>query len=136
MRRGSGANRHSQKNNANEGTFHRRLAASFPDQLRAASVQRAKTSASERTRGDCLAASKMRVTAAVNGVGEFEIILSKRFDERGGVDARCGAEGVMTDDRIIRRNHGVRGRGDLLAVFLEAGEILLNKAHEAKIDEH
>src|SRR2546429_6361305 len=60
--RSGGANQHSQKNNANEGAFHRRLASSLPAQLRAASVHRARTSSSERTRGDRLAASKMRVT--------------------------------------------------------------------------
>src|SRR5439155_14672976 len=64
MRRSGGANRHSQKNNANEGAFHRRFTKSCCVQLRAASVQRANTSASERTRGDCFAALRMRVTVA------------------------------------------------------------------------
>src|SRR6266481_3485153 len=64
MRRGGGANRHTEKNNANEGAFHGHLTTAFPVQLRVASVQRAKTSASDRTRGDCLAASKIRVTVA------------------------------------------------------------------------
>src|SRR6266478_5364279 len=59
---GEGANRHSQKNNANERTFHRKVARGIEAQCRAASLHRAKTSASVSTRADRFAASKMRFT--------------------------------------------------------------------------
>ncbi len=81
-------------------------------------------------------AEEMRGHTAVNGISELEIILSKGFDERGGVNACRGAKGIMADDRIIGRNHRVGGLRDFLAILLEPGQVLLDKVHEAKIDEH
>ena len=78
----------------------------------------------------------MRGHAAVDGIGEFEIIFAKSFDERGGVNSRRGAKRVMPDDRIVRRDFCVRGVRDFFAIFLKAGQVLFDKPHEAKIDEH
>src|SRR6266436_6146600 len=65
-------------------------------------------------------AEKMRRHAAIDGIGEFEIILAKSFDERGGVHASGGAEGVMADDWIVRRNGCMRGTGNFFAILLQA----------------
>src|SRR4029077_5407967 len=78
----------------------------------------------------------MRGHTAVDGICEFEIIFAKGFDERGGVNAGGGSKRIAADDRIVRRNQSVRGLGDFLAVFLEAGKILLDEVHQAKVDEH
>ena len=47
---------------------------------------------------------EMRGHSAVNRIGEFPIVFSEGFDERGGVHACCGTECIMADDRIVRRN--------------------------------
>src|SRR6267154_2444012 len=81
-------------------------------------------------------AEKMRGHATVDGVGKLEIIFSKCFDERGGVNSRCGAKRVMADDGIVQRNRCVGSLSHFLAILLEPREILLHEAHEAKIDKH
>src|SRR5260370_39298720 len=55
---------HAEENNPKGRLFHRGVPRLWGDQLCAASAQRACTSDSVRTRADCLAASKMRVTSA------------------------------------------------------------------------
>src|SRR5438128_1759015 len=79
---------------------------------------------------------KMRGHTAVDGIGEFEIIFAKSFDERGGVNSGRSAKRVMSDDRIVRWNPCVRSVRDFFAIFLEPREILRDEPHEAKIDEH
>ena len=78
----------------------------------------------------------MRGHTAVNRIGECQIILTKGLDERGGMHARRGAKRIMADDRIIQRNHRVRGCRDLFAIFLQPGKILVDESHEPKIDKH
>src|SRR5579859_946242 len=56
------ANRHSEKDNPNEDAFHCPAPRCCDDQCRAAPAQRAEISASVKTRADCLAASKIRLT--------------------------------------------------------------------------
>src|SRR5260370_20146847 len=78
----------------------------------------------------------MRCLRAVNGAGELQIVFSESSDERGGVNARRGAKRVMAQDRIVRRNRGMGSLSHFFAILLKPREILLNEAHEAKIDEH
>ena len=67
---------------------------------------------------DLIESEEMRRDAAVDDIGEGGIAV-KSFDDGGGVNAGCGAEGVVTDYRIIWRDCGVRRDCDFLAVFLE-----------------
>src|SRR5258707_15747733 len=69
MRNAGGPDWHGQENNPKGHMFHRGVPSALRDQLRAASAQRACTSVSVRTREDCLAASKMRVTSASSAGG-------------------------------------------------------------------
>ena len=56
---------------------------------------------------------EMRRHAAIDGIRERFVSLMECFDDRGGVDARCRAESIAADHRIIRRNLGVRGASRL-----------------------
>src|SRR5580692_6903839 len=56
------ANRHNEEDNPNEDAFHCPAARSGSVQWRVTSAHSAEISASVNTRGDCLAASKMRLT--------------------------------------------------------------------------
>src|SRR4029077_18482722 len=85
---------------------------------------------------DLVEAEKMGRDAAVDGVGEGGVFFVIGLDDGGGVDAGGGAEGVAADDGIIRRDRSVRGLGDFFAIFLEAGEVAVDEAHETEIDEH
>src|SRR5260370_28887878 len=78
----------------------------------------------------------MRGHPAVNGVGELEIIFSESFDERCSVNSRRGAKRVMAQEGMVRRNRGMGSLSHFFAILLKPREILLNEAHEAKIDEH
>src|SRR5260370_7841623 len=69
MRNAGGPGGHGEEDNPKGGLFHRGVPHVGRDQLRAASAQRACTSDSVRTRADCLAASKMRVTSASSAGG-------------------------------------------------------------------
>src|SRR2546428_589673 len=51
---------------------------------------------------------------------------------RHGFRSKC----VMADDRMVRRNRGVGSLSHFFAMLLKPREVLLNEAHEAKIDEH
>ena len=64
------------------------------------------------------------------------IVFFVGFDDGGGVDAGGGAEGVAADDRVIRRNGGVRGFGDGFGLFFELGEVVIDQAEEFQIDQH
>ncbi len=85
---------------------------------------------------DLVEAEEMGRDAAVDGIGEGGVFFVIGLDDGGGVHAGGGAEGVAADDRVIRRDRGVRRFGDFFAIFLEAGEILIEQAHEAEVDEH
>src|SRR5260370_19284698 len=74
--------------------------------------------------------------AAVDGIGEGGVFFVIGLDDGGGVHAGGGAEGVAADDRVIRRDRGVRRFGDFFAIFLEAGEIFVEQAPEAGVYEH
>ena len=76
---------------------------------------------------------EVRRHAAINGISERLVSLMKCFDDGGGVDARCRAECIAADHRIIRRNNGVRGRRDFFAILPEPREVLVNDAHQAQI---
>ena len=70
---------------------------------------------------------EMRRHTAIDGIGERLVAFVKGFDDRGGVDAGGGAESIATDDGIVRRDRGMRVLGDLLAVFLEPREVLVDR---------
>src|SRR5229473_5615986 len=83
---------------------------------------------------DLVEAEKMRGHTTVDGVGKLEIIFSEGFDERRGVNSRRGAKRVMADDRIVWRNRRMSSLRHLFAILLKPRKVLLNEAHEAKID--
>src|SRR3954451_15474155 len=92
------------------------------------------------TNFDNLLESKiMRGNARINIVGQFKVVLVERLDNRGGMNTGRGAIGVVTDDGVIARNRNTSGNRDLLAIFLEAREILLVPrldAHQTQVHEH
>ncbi len=85
---------------------------------------------------DLVEAEEMQGDAAIDDVGEFGIFAVESFHDRGGVDAGGGAEGVVADNRVVRRDGGVCGAGDVFAIFLEAGEVAIDQTHQAEVDQH
>src|SRR5882762_357204 len=49
-----------------------------------------------------LASQDRRRHAAVHPIGERAVALAQRLDHRGRVHARAGAEGILTQRRIVR----------------------------------
>src|SRR5579859_593741 len=79
-------------------------------------------------------AEKVRRDTAVDGVGQGSVVLVICLDDGGSMDTGGGAEGVAADNRIVGRDGGVGGGGNFFAIFLEAGEVAINQAHQAKVD--
>src|SRR5712692_1393360 len=82
-----------------------------------------------------LKTEKMRRHSAINRVGQQRVALAVRFDDRRSMHAGSGAEGVPSDDRIIRRDDRARGPSHRLAVFLQPREVAVNQSQKAEIDQ-
>jgi len=85
---------------------------------------------------DLLQAEEMGWDAAVDDVGKAGIFAVEGFNYGRGVDSSGGAESVVAHDGIIWRDGSVRGFRDFLAIFLQAGEVAVDQAHQAEIYEH
>src|SRR5438270_3434669 len=74
--------------------------------------------------------------SAVDRVRESGVLFVIGLDDGGRMNAGGGAESVTADYGIVGRDGGMGGFGNLFAIFLQPGKILLDKAHQAQIDEH
>jgi len=58
----------------------------------------------------------MRRDAAVDRVRKIAVAGLQRFDDCSGVNTSSGAERILTEDGIVRRNDSVRGLGNFFAI--------------------